>query len=48
MSAYINPGDTSAEVEVGSSNEIFNVVYVILSFRSDTEIGGTTIYLIGG
>jgi len=46
VSAYIDPGDTSAEVEVGSDSEIFNVVYVILSFRSNTTIGSSAVYLI--
>jgi len=47
VSAYINPGDTSAMIELGSDIEIYNSVYIILSFRSETKIGSTCIYLIG-
>jgi len=48
MSAYIAPGDTKADVTVGSEFEIYNVVYIILSFRSDITTGGTVSYLIRG
>jgi len=46
MSAHLNPGDTAADVIVGSDYEIFNVVYIILSFSSDTTTGGAMTYLI--
>lgn len=48
MSAHIAPGDTKADVTVGSEYEIYNVVYIILSFRSDIHTGGTVSYLIRG
>ena len=48
MSYCINPEATSAEVIVGSGYEIYNVVYIILSFRSETTIGGTLTYLVRG
>lgn len=46
MSAYINSGDTSATIELYNGAEIYNLVYIILSFRSDTSVGGTISYLI--
>jgi hypothetical protein len=46
ISDYIGPGDTSADVLLGTDVEIYNCVYIILSFRSDTEISGTVTYLI--
>jgi len=48
MSAYVNPGDTSAEVILDSGEEIYDLVYIILSFRSDTTSGGSISYLIRG
>ncbi len=54
MSAYIDPGDTSAEVILvtrrGAENvaEIYNLVYIILSFRSEVTTGGAISYLIKG
>ncbi|GAF94026.1 unnamed protein product [marine sediment metagenome] len=35
VSSYISPGDTSATVELGTGVDIWNLVYIILSFRSD-------------
>jgi hypothetical protein len=46
MSSCINPDDTSAVVTVGSDYDIYNVVYIILSFRSLITTGGTISYLI--
>jgi hypothetical protein len=46
MSSCIDAGDTSAEVKVGSTYDIYNVVYIILSFRSEITTGGTISYLI--
>jgi hypothetical protein len=47
ISDYINPGDTSADIELYSNMEIYNSIYVILSFRSDSEFGGVISFLIG-
>jgi hypothetical protein len=47
ISAYIQADDTSADVELWSTMEIYNVVYVLLSFRSESEFGGVITYLIG-
>jgi hypothetical protein len=46
MSACIDPGDTMAQITVGSDYDIYNVVYIILSFRSEITTGGTINYLI--
>jgi hypothetical protein len=54
MSEYINPNDSSAEVTLitreGSQDvaEIYNLVYIILSFRSNVTSGGVMGYLIRG
>jgi hypothetical protein len=48
MSAYIDPGSTSSDVELGTEQEIYNLIYIILSFRSDITTGGTISYLIRG
>ena len=46
MSAYVDPGDISADVTLGSNLEIYNLVYLILSFRSEITTGGTITYLV--
>jgi len=54
MSEYMDPGSTSAEVILVTTRgaygvaEIYNFVYIILSFRSDITTGGTVSYLIRG
>jgi len=49
----INPADTSAQVDLparshGSGSDGFNLVYIILSFRSEITTGGTISYLLRG
>ena len=49
----INPADTSAQVDLparshGSGSDGFNLVYIIISFRSDITTGGTISYLLRG
>jgi len=46
MSEYIDTYSTSADVELGTGIEIYNLIYIILSFRSDIATGGTVSYLI--
>jgi len=48
MSSCIKPYDSSATVTVGSKYDIYNVVYIFLSFRSSITTGGTLSYLIKG
>jgi len=44
----INPGDTSATVVTGTQTDSWNLVYIILSFRSTITTGGTITYLVRG
>jgi len=44
----INPADTSAQVDLPTQSDGFNLVYIILSFRSDITTGGTISYLLRG
>ncbi|MEJ2047656.1 MAG: hypothetical protein P8X92_06680, partial [Dehalococcoidia bacterium] len=40
------PDDTNADVSLLTDDDGFWMIYVILSFRSDTVAGGTISYLI--
>jgi hypothetical protein len=53
----LEPGDTSAQIDMPTggryppynySSDGFNIIYIILSFRSEVTTGGTLSYLIGG
>ena len=46
MSSYISSGDSSTEVELDNGSEIYDLVYIILSFRSEVTSRGTVTYLI--
>jgi hypothetical protein len=48
MSECIEPNDSSAEVILDNGEEIYNLVYIILSFRSLVSGGGCMGYLIWG
>jgi hypothetical protein len=48
VSGCINPSDSSAEVILDNGEEIYNLIYIILSFRSETTSGGSISYLIRG
>jgi len=45
-SGLLSPGDTQAQVDIYTDIDIWELVYIILSFRSDTSVGGTISYLI--
>jgi len=47
-SDLLEPGDTSAQVDMWTEDDSWNLIYVILSFRSETVTGGTVTYLIRG
>ena len=53
-SGLLQPGDTSAEVSLGNASsderdaELIMLVYIIISFRSETTSGGSISYLIRG
>jgi hypothetical protein len=42
----LQPGDTSAQIDLLTETDSWNLVYIILSFRSDVIAGGTISYLI--
>jgi hypothetical protein len=43
-SGALASGDTTAHVDLYSYVDIWNLVYIILSFRSETTPGGTIAY----
>ncbi len=47
-SGLLEPGNTSAQVDLPTKTDSWNLVYIILSFRSETTTGGTITYLIRG
>lgn len=47
-SHILEPDDSSAEVDLYTGTDSWNLVYIILSFRSSTVTGGTVTYLITG
>lgn len=44
----ISPGDASAQVDLPTGTDSWNLVYIILSFSSEVTSGGTISYLIRG
>ncbi len=47
-SGIIEPGDTSAQVDLPTETDSWNLVYIILCFRSEINTGGTISYLVRG
>jgi len=45
-SDLLQPDDTSAQVDLETDTDIWEMVYIIISFRSETTTGGTMTYLI--
>jgi hypothetical protein len=45
-SGLLNPGDTSARIELVTRRDVWNLVYMIVSFRSSITTGGSIAYLI--
>jgi hypothetical protein len=45
-SAMIHEGDTSAHIDLYTNSDNWNLVYIILSFRSNVTVGGSLSYLI--
>ncbi len=45
-SGLLRPGDTSAHIDLPTNSDSWNLVYLILSFRSTTTTGGALNYLI--
>lgn len=44
----LEPGDSSAEIDLPTWSDGFNLVYIILSFRSEVTTGGTISFLLSG
>lgn len=42
----VEPGDTSAHLDLNTDADAWNLIYLILSVRSETTTGGTTHYVI--
>jgi hypothetical protein len=47
-SNLLKPMDTSAHIDLPTQDDSWNLVYIIISFRSDTKTGGAISYLIRG
>jgi hypothetical protein len=45
-SNVLKPGDTSAQIDMVTHTDVWNMVYIILSFRSETTLGGILSYRI--
>ena len=45
-SNILKEGDTSAQVDLVTHQDVWNVVYIIISFRSEVSTGGSLTYLI--
>jgi hypothetical protein len=45
-SGILNTGDTSAQIDMVTHQDVWNLVYIIISFRSETTTGGAISYLI--
>jgi hypothetical protein len=42
----LEAGDTSAQIDLPTDVDNWNIMYIILSFRSETTTGGSMSYLI--
>jgi len=47
-SGLLEPGASSAQVDMYTATDSWNLIYIILSFRSKTITGGTVTYLVRG
>jgi len=47
-SHLLEPGDPSAQIDLPTGTDSWNLVYIILSFRSEATSGGSISYLIRG
>jgi hypothetical protein len=45
-SHVLEPGDTTAHIDLYTAEDNWNLIYIIISFRSETTTGGTFIYLV--
>ena len=47
-SGLLDPGDSTAQLDMNSDTDNWNLIYIILSLRSETVTGGTVHYVIRG
>lgn len=47
-SGLLEAGDTTAQIDIPNPNDNWNLIYIILSFRSKTTTGGTSHYVVRG
>jgi len=47
-SGLLEPADTSAQIDLPTQTDSWNLVYIIIAFRSDVTTGGTISYLLIG
>jgi hypothetical protein len=45
-SLLLNPGDIAAQIDLMTDNDNWNLVFIIISFRCETTMGGTMTYLV--
>lgn len=45
-SGLLEPGSTTATIDMPNPNDNWNLIYIILSLRSESSVGGTVHYLI--
>ena len=45
-SGLLQPGDTSAQIDIPTEVDNWNIIYMVLSFRSESTTGGALSYLI--
>jgi len=45
-SGILQPGDTSVQIDMITHTDVWSVIYIILSFRSKTTVGGILSYRI--
>lgn len=45
-SGILNEGDTSAQIKMWTHTDVWNLTYIVISFRSATTTGGSLSYLI--
>jgi hypothetical protein len=47
-SGLLEPGDSTAQLDLATQDDSWNLIYIILSLRSETVTGSTTHYVIHG
>ena len=45
-SGVLQPGDASANIDIQTDIDLWNLVYIILSFRTESSVGGAVSYVL--